>query len=284
MAERKRSRGSGRFRFAPFLLSLSMGFSLAAMNVAAKGEEISSPLDRLSELLQEARQDIHEHVVGDGEGAADFVRGQEGSRAGEREYFDKFDMDGDGLFNLEEYQRAMIEDLEASGTGGNLEDANGRSSIGSIAGRYMEELAEQFGQEDEDKDGKVSFEEWWNAVRRSRDGEGDAAPPVQDYSEEELKFIFHMLDGNADGQLSASELAKGLDMEGEKMTERQTEVIQGMDLNKDGTVNITEYLESYSSRSSEAVYASLVKTFQALDEDYVKKNFEKSQQDGNKSN
>ncbi|EKX46069.1 hypothetical protein GUITHDRAFT_138545 [Guillardia theta CCMP2712] len=267
-------------------------------------EESDSPLDRLSELLQEAREDIHQHMADETPQGEE--EGEEGRRRYERVSFNRFDQNADGFFNFQEYQKAMIEDLEASGTGGSLKEASGtggslkeasgtggslkeasgKSAMDLVAKRYLEELAQQFDREDEDKDGRISFEEWWSAVRSSREGEEtEESPPLaQGYDqEEELKFIFHMMDENADGQLSHPELAKGLDLGVGRSGSSTEEVIARMDANKDGFVNITEYLDSYGSQSSQAVYEFLLRSFQALDEDYMMQNFEQSRQEGNKT-
>ena len=134
-------------------------------------------------------------------------------------HFLQFDKNGDGYITSSELGLCL------------------RSLGFHLENKQLNELTQEF---DQNKDGKVTFDEFFHVVN---------VRMKSPLTEEELTQAFNLFDKDQSGKINASELKKALSEWGEKLTPDQVdEFIEDADTNGDGELNIRELVRLLKSQ------------------------------------
>ena len=162
-------------------------------------------------------------------------------RLEEEQYFKKADADGDGYLNEHEYKRSLMQDMNshsdpADETEGDEPKPNPSTALAGSGPldedamtedekMHYNELGDQFREEDKDKDGKISLEEWLSMIFHDEPQEPEFEDGIEnmydtrmnhhELSEEEqaemledAKNEFNSTDLNKDGKLTREEVCR----------------------------------------------------------------------------
>ncbi|KAL4217958.1 hypothetical protein ACF0H5_022697 [Mactra antiquata] len=130
------------------------------------------------------------------------------------------------------------------------ENGDGRISKREIARAYrlagfnptQSELANIVGEHDENDDGYIDFNEYFNVMKTKMIS--------IDYEKERLKTAFRVLDLDQDGYITSEELRHALSSTGDNFTAEEIKnIIQRADTNKDGKIDYAEFVESEMCKS-----------------------------------
>ncbi|XP_060556910.1 uncharacterized protein LOC132717165 [Ruditapes philippinarum] len=125
------------------------------------------------------------------------------------------------------------------------ENGDGKISKREIARAYRlagfnptkEELSKIILEHDENDDGYIDFEEYFNVMRTKM--------IKMDFEAERLKTAFQVLDLDQDGFITREELSHALSKTGDQFTDDEiSDIIERADKNKDGKIDYNEFVDA----------------------------------------
>lgn len=125
------------------------------------------------------------------------------------------------------------------------ENGDGKISKGEISRAYRlagfnptpTELEGILNEHDENNDGYIDFEEYFNVMRSKM--------IKQDFDKDRLKTAFKVLDMDQDGYITVEELRHALSKSGDHFTEQEIkDIIKAADKNHDGKIDYNEFVEA----------------------------------------
>ena len=214
-------------------------------------------------------------------------------REDEERFFKEADADKDGHLDKDEYTRAMMKEMSPH-AGADPDEMEGGAAMPpppspALAGTgplstegmtedektHFEELGKQFVEEDLDKDGKISLEEWFNMMFHDMPQEPEFEDGHEDMWDhehhhelsdeekaemlEDAKQEFNSTDANSDGKLTRDEILQfvkgpGLQDEQEEgeepisaaeLEEMAQELFKELDRDKDESISFDEFYKAH---------------------------------------
>jgi len=256
------------------LASFTPGHAISQMK--ARGGDMDDGADLMEGIVGEDLPDDFDGEDEEGDFDADFDRyedepdadADEHWREEEEEFFKKYDTNGDGNLDLEEYTKLLQDEWHAA-------DANGDEAAITAGGdnEELDRMKEHFAEEDQNNDGKISLEEWIAVAfhddpQEAAYEDGERGGNFEQMTEEELAEIrqeaekeFESSDKDKDGKLTLEEIVELVlgdiqedeehDIDKNELAEMAKQIFNEMDKNNDTIVDFEEFFKSHMMDPSE---------------------------------